>query len=127
MGLDGPGMEKPVAAATHRESHADLAGVGLHAMKPPRSFRSIRSGARLLSGSLKLPFLRTGNSANTALVSVDIFGTLVARSGDDDAAWRVGAVECVAVGAARGLPPNPDPVRLRREVERELSQERVAA
>ena len=88
----------------------------------------IRSGLRLASGALKLPLAARHAGPETAkLISVDIFGTLVARWVDDYAAWRAGATECAAVAARHGLAIPPDPVALRRDVELRLCRKQAAA
>jgi len=98
-------------------------------MRTVRShLHSIRSGWRLACGVLRLPAaLHRGRSGREKLISVDIFATLIARSVEDDAAWRAGALECNAVARQHGLKATRDPVGLRIAVERQLSIERAAA
>jgi len=86
--------------------------------------RSIRSGCRLSVGGLRLPSaLLRGRGLTWKLITVDIFATLLARSGDDDAAWREGAAHVAEIARSRGLVVEREPLALRRSIERRLSQE----
>jgi len=90
---------------------------------------SVRSGWRLGIGGVLLPFaLNRGCTTNECdLISVDIFGTLLARMGDDDAAWTEGALHAAEVARTHGLPTEAEPVMLRRTVESRLSRVRLTA
>jgi len=86
--------------------------------------RSIRSALRLGRGGLWLPSaLLRGRDLNWKLITVDIFGTLLARTGDNDAAWQEGAVHAVEVAQLRGLAIKQEPLALRRVIELRLSHE----
>jgi FMN phosphatase YigB (HAD superfamily) len=87
-------------------------------------YRSVRSGCRLAVGGVRLPFalLRSGDVKHWKLITVDVFATLLSRSGDDEAAWREGTWHAIEVARARGLTVQREPLALRRAVERQLSQ-----
>ena len=90
-------------------------------MKGP--YKSFCSGCRLAVGGAWLPYalLRGRDVSNWDLITVDVFATLLTRTGDDDAAWREGAVHAVEVARLRGVSRQHDPLALRRAVERRLS------
>jgi len=93
------------------------------------TFRSLRSGWRLAIGAIRLPdaLRRSRDVSGWRLISVDVFGTLIARKGGDDAAWYEGTLHAAEVARARGLVTGTDPITLRREVERRLSAEQIAS
>ena len=86
------------------------------------AFRSIRSGWRLGIGGILLgSALRRGRAPGEcmngcSLISVDVFGTLLARRGDDDAAWCEGTLHAAEMARIRGLTTKVEPVALRRAV-----------
>ena len=91
---------------------------------PKKLIRSIRSGCRLSVGGLCLPSaLLRGRGLNWQLITVDVFATLLARTGHNDAAWRDGATHAVEVARLHGLSVSHEPLALRRSIERRLSQE----
>jgi FMN phosphatase YigB (HAD superfamily) len=87
--------------------------------------RPVRSALRLGRGGLWLPsaLIRGRSVGPWKLITVDVFATLLARTGHNDAAWREGAVHAVEVARLRGLSVSQEPLALRRDIERWLSRE----
>ena len=89
------------------------------------SLRSVASAARLAQGGIRR-VARAGRTAPTpALISIDVFGTLLQRRLDENAAWRAGAYRVVQVARAAGGAPPSDPQAFRRRVEAKLAREAV--
>lgn len=91
-------------------------------------FRFARTACRLAVGAARLPFavIRGRKACEHKLISVDVFGTLLARF-DDHAAWREGALKAYEVARSKGLLPSRDPLELRRAVERRISESLVSS
>lgn len=83
--------------------------------------RSLRSGWRLFKGALRLPIaLWRGHRIQPLIVFVDVFGTLLARAGDDDGAWRDATWRAADVARAAGHVVPADPLLSRLEIEGRL-------
>lgn len=93
------------------------------------TLRSLGTGWRLGIGGVLLPSAlgRGRASAEWDLISVDVFGTLVARRGDEHAAWHEGILHAAEVARSRGLSPGTDPAATRRAAERRLSATQIAS
>jgi FMN phosphatase YigB (HAD superfamily) len=89
----------------------------------------MRSGLRLGIGGLCLPLAlnRGRGNGDWKLISVDVFGTLLARRGDDDAAWRESALHAAEVARRLGISTGTEAVSLRLKVECRLSRMRTSA
>lgn len=89
-----------------------------------RLLARIRSLGRFALCAVRLPISlwRGRNEANFELISLDIFGTLLVRLGDEHLARRAGTLEFAKVAVRRGLKLPDDPDEFRVSVEAKLSK-----
>jgi FMN phosphatase YigB (HAD superfamily) len=86
--------------------------------------RRIQSVIRLAIGAAHLPlaFAFGKRSKRWELITVDVFGTLLQRKGDEHAARSEGAFHAIAVARVRGLESQLDPITLRQEIETRIGR-----
>jgi FMN phosphatase YigB (HAD superfamily) len=92
-----------------------------HQLMWPNIKGKVHSAVRLAHGAARIAFRRNHDADDIDLISVDVFGTILARTSDDDAAWRASSVAIWPVLFRHGIVFSGNIEQLRSQVEAALT------